>query len=142
MKTLAFTTCICILIGTSCTDNSFSVPDKSLSKDLVHFGIYIEFLPDSTLNQDERCWQAHDLRLQSRAGYDITFYQVYAPPKGEAVARYGTTNPEGNYNAHDLAPATYRIIAEDQKGITQEAIITPAKGEITRKTFSFYIPKD
>jgi hypothetical protein len=37
-----------------------------------------------------------------------------------------------------MIPATYHIIAMDENGYTQEAIVTPAQGEETRITFSFY----
>jgi hypothetical protein len=138
MRTLLFTAIIPLFLLTQCTDPSFAKPEKYFNKDLVHLGIYVELLPDPTLNLDEQCWQQHELRLRSRAGYEISFYKVLAPPSGESVERSGITNREGNYNAYDMIPATYHIIAMDENGYTQEAIVTPAKGEETRITFSFY----
>ncbi|HLF65706.1 MAG TPA: carboxypeptidase-like regulatory domain-containing protein [Saprospiraceae bacterium] len=139
MKTLFLLLFSVAALSTGCTLNDgFARPNsESLSSDMVHFGIYIELLPDPSLNYDEQCAQGHALRLKSRAGFDISFYQIITAPSGESKVRSGTTNKEGNYNAHDLTPGTYRVIATDAHGEAQELVVTPPMGKITRLTFSF-----
>ncbi len=139
MKTLLVALVSAVVILTGCSlNNGFARPDsESLKADMVHFGIYIELLPDPALNYDEQCAQAHELRLKSRAGFDIEFYEIASAPSGESKVVSGITNREGNYNAHNLAPATYRVMATDANGEVQERIVTPPTGRVTRLTFSF-----
>lgn len=128
-----------MIVATGCTlSDGFARPDAdSLNADMVHFGIYIELLPDPSLNYDEQCQQGHALRLKSRAGFEIEFYQISGSASGESKVRSGVTNTQGNYNALDLSPATYRVLAIDAHGEVQDRIVTPPLGEITRLTFSF-----
>ena len=105
---------------------------------MVHLNIYIELLPDPILSPDEQCAMGNELRLKSREGFQISFYEIANSLEGETRVRFGTTNLEGNYNAHDLIPATYRVVATDKRGETQEQVLTPPPGRITSLTFSFY----
>jgi hypothetical protein len=111
-----------------------------LNESLVHFDIYIELLPDTTLNADEQSHQAYALRLMTRRGYAITIYQKDSSIHGESVIRRGVSNHVGNYRAIDLPYATYRIEVSDSKGVMQEIVVTPAKKKLTMLTFSFHVP--
>jgi hypothetical protein len=141
-KAMKFLTCllsIAALTLASCTLNDNAVrPDMQYVKeDMVHLNVYIELLPDPTLSPDEQCNQGNQLRLKSREGFQISFYRVSNSTEGDTRVRYGVTNREGNYSAHDLDPATYRVVATDTGGEVQERLLTPPLGQIVNLTFSF-----
>ena len=140
MKTYLLLLSLALSLSACDLSDHYAVPaDPSLATDQAHFDIYIELLPDSSLNIDEQSHQKYRLRLMSRGGYQITMYKLSNPPYGEFVIRYGLSNTVGNYKALDMPLGTYHIVVEDAAGTLQETLITPAPGKLTMLTFGFII---
>ncbi len=142
MKWIVITACSFMIMPLACSlpEDPFVTNHFSLDENLVHFDVYIELLPDTTLNTDEQSHQKYELRLLSRGGYDITIYKIDDSMYGESVVRRGVSNHVGNYKVLDIPPDTYHIKVTSPIGVIQQSVVTPITGKLTMLTFSFHIP--
>ena len=129
------------LTGCTLPDDVQVIKEFIPDPELVHFDIYIQLLPDSTLNLDEQSHQMETvIYYLSRGGYGIKLYKFIQESQTETVFRHGVTDEDGNFKALNLPSGTYRIVMEELQGHIQEKVIIPIKGELTTLTFMVNIP--